>query len=68
MMQFIRKHYGVPAKRGLPVAVEGKRGVITGSCGSHLKIRIDGETKSRKYHPTWRIEYLEGKELNHATN
>jgi hypothetical protein len=64
-MEYIRKHYGVPAKRGARVRFtpNGRdkpacEGVITGSSGAHLCIRLDGEKRPGKYHPTWEIGYL----------
>ncbi len=56
-MDYIRKAYGVPAKRGGRVNCEGRHGVITGTRGPYLRIRIDGEKASRLYHPTWNIAY-----------
>jgi hypothetical protein len=59
-MEYIRKAYGVKAYRLGRVRVMGSMlGTITGATNSgHLRIRIDGEKSSRKYHPTWEIEYL----------
>lgn len=64
-MQWIRDNYGVPAKRGMVVTYspcEGSKqpprtGIITGSRGPHLLIRLDGDTRSSVYHPTWQVEY-----------
>ena len=63
-MEYIRKTYGVPAKRGGHVKVSiGKDrdipvdGVIVGSKGARLRIRIAGQKHILSYHPTWRIEY-----------
>lgn len=62
-MAYIRKAYGVPAKRGLRVCFTGGReprfGTITSAAGSHLRIRLDGEDHPAIYHPTWKLEYLE---------
>jgi hypothetical protein len=64
-MEYIRRHYGVPAKRGGRVrfAPYGNRylaceGVIVGSRGSFLRIRMGEETRSGLYHPTYDLEYL----------
>lgn len=57
-MQYIRRYYGVPAKRGMRVVAIGKPGVITGSDDARLRIRLDGESRSGIYHPTWEITYL----------
>lgn len=66
-MEYIRKSYGVPAKQGGRVRYTGDKGphktarygTITGAHGSHLRIRMDGDSFSNIYHPTWEIEYLE---------
>ena len=62
-MDYIRRHYGVPAKRGMKVRIVGNEGVrfdavITGSRGAHLLLRIGGGRRSHQYHPTWNIEYI----------
>ncbi len=65
-MDWIRNHYGVPAKRGGRVEYtpcEGStdapaRGTITGTSGPHLRVRLDGEKRSGRYHPTWQLRYL----------
>ena len=64
-MEYIRKHYGVPAKRGTVVRFtpDGNEnlsceGVITGSRGQYLRVRMGQEKKSGIYHPTCDIEYL----------
>lgn len=61
-MQWIRSTYGIPAKRGMRVIADGKPGVITGSRGGYLIIRLDGWEKGNKraYHPTWEMQYLQG--------
>ena len=62
-MDYIRRYYGVPAKRGGRVRYTGdgtpKLGTITGTQGPHLVIRLDGERRTYGYHPMWRLEYLE---------
>ncbi|WP_434779229.1 hypothetical protein [Neisseria sp. Ec49-e6-T10] len=37
----------------------GKNGVVTGTNGAHLLIRIDGEKGSDPYHPTSGIIYYD---------
>lgn len=49
---YIRRYYGVPAKRGMRVTYQGKPGVITGTSGPHLRVRLDGEKNSLPYHPS----------------
>lgn len=63
-LEYIRKTYGVPARRGQRVryAPEGckpREGVIVGSRGAHLRIRIGEDKRPGRYHPTWAIEYLD---------
>lgn len=41
-MDYIRKRYNIPAKRGGRVKFQGKEGVIIGAKGAYLRIRIDG--------------------------
>lgn len=61
-MAYIRRSYGVPAKRGARVEYTGEaetqKGTITGTCGARLRIRMDGENYTGIYHPTWEIRYL----------
>lgn len=52
-MEYIRDYYKVPAKRGRKVIVIGKLGIITGSKGAYLRVRLEGEKGSSLYHPTW---------------
>jgi hypothetical protein len=61
-MQYIRKHYGVPAKRGGRIVFNYKGipvfGTITGSVNASLRIKLDGDKRSGIYHPTWELKYL----------
>jgi len=62
-LAWIRKHYKVPAKRGMRVRYTGKTGTvqlgtITAARQGYLQVRLDGERKAKSYHPTWEIEYL----------
>lgn len=56
---YIRRYYGVPAKRGERVTVDGKAGRIVGFDGPHLRVRFDGERRIYNAHPTWRVAYLD---------
>jgi hypothetical protein len=60
-MEYIRKTYGVPAKRGGRVNYMFKEimGTITGSRGGHLLIKLDGHKRSLPFHPVWQIAYLD---------
>ena len=61
----IRKSRGVPAKRGRRVVYTGsadgspRHGTITGASHGYVRIRLDGDTHSGLYHPTWKLRYLE---------
>ncbi len=61
-LSFIRKSYGVPARRGGRVEYTGngkpELGTITGASGAHLRIRLDGLQQSSPFHPTWKLRYL----------
>lgn len=52
-LEYIRKYYRVPAKRGKIVQYKanGKLGVITGASGPHVNVRLDGEKVALPYHP-----------------
>ncbi|MBN8955000.1 MAG: hypothetical protein J0H17_00070 [Rhizobiales bacterium] len=60
---WIRKAYGVPAKRGGRVEYTGEGkpefGTIAGAKGSHLSIKLDSCKHTMPFHPTWKIRYLE---------
>lgn len=61
-MEYIRKAYDVPAKRGGRVEYTGEgtpeHGTITGADGHYLRVRMDGTKYAGNYHPTWRMAYL----------
>lgn len=65
-MKYIRDTYGVPAKRGGRVRYNSaggpKLGTITGTTGPHIRILLDGDKVSMPFHPTWKLEYLEGQQ------
>lgn len=56
-LDYVRRYYGVPAKRGMRVTCDGKPGVITSGAGAHIRVRLDGERHPYPYHPTWRVTY-----------
>ena len=61
-METIRQQRDVPAKRGMRVVVDGKAGKITSAKHGYIMVRFDGQKHSMPCHPTWRVEYLDGKE------
>ena len=61
-LEYIREHYHVPAHRGKRVAILDVRGHktdvtgllqghITSAPGTYIRGLLDGETKSKIYHP-----------------
>ena len=62
-MEYIRENYGVPAKRGGRVEYSGgaepRRGTIRSADGHYLKIQMDGERRTRTFHPTWELRYVQ---------
>lgn len=62
-MNYIRRTYGVPAKRGGRVRYTGglkgpRFGTIRSARGGYLRIQLDGDKWTGNYHPTWELEYL----------
>lgn len=66
-MEYIRRTYGVPAKRGGRVVYTDANGrawpgVITAARSGRLLVRLDDNLHSSraraKLHPTWQVEYL----------
>lgn len=65
-LDYICKAYKVPANKGARVRYTGdkgpkfsaREGTITGATGPYLRIRMDGDSFSNIYHPTWELEYL----------
>ncbi|MCR3719154.1 MULTISPECIES: hypothetical protein [Prauserella salsuginis group] len=58
-IDYIRRHYDVPAKRGGRIRdYQGRTGTITGTADANLTVRLDGDHHPSRYHPTWQIEYL----------
>lgn len=65
-MNYIRRAYGVPVKRGGRVRYTGglcgeRLGTIKSARGGYLNILLDGDRWPLPFHPTWKLEYLEGK-------
>jgi len=75
-LSYIRKNYGVPAKKNAPVAVNtglytGRTGFVTGSSGSLLTIILVGEKEPKIFHPTdvdWVDESLLGNFMSELSN
>lgn len=67
-MDYIRRFYGVPAKRGTRVqytnAVKAVQGTIVGSRGQYLRVRWDETGCTHTMHPTWMMVYLKTPNLS----
>ena len=62
-MDYVRRTYGVPAKRGGRVTYTGsadgvaREGTIAGASDQYLSIRLDGDQRPSRLHPTWELTY-----------
>lgn len=56
---YVRRYYGVPAKRGARVKFCGKPGRMTSGNGHYVRILLDGDKRPIIVHPTWEMEYLD---------
>lgn len=67
-IDYVRRYYGVPARNGGRVRYTGEGedrpefGTIMSASGAHLNIRLDGQKHALPFHPTWRLEYLDGED------
>ena len=58
-MEYIRKMYNVPAKRGGRIRSQGcDTGTIVAAKIGYLHVRFDGQKQIARLHPTWLVEYL----------
>lgn len=62
-MEYIRRRYGVPAKRGGRIectAMDGAVlcGTIRSSHQGRIGVRFDNERRISVLHPTWNVRYL----------
>ncbi|WP_426237377.1 hypothetical protein [Pseudomonas sp. TWP3-2] len=60
-MEYVRKSYGVPAKRGMRVLYTGcgrhEYGTIRSARNGRLMIRLDASKLTMPFHPTWELAY-----------
>lgn len=47
----IRTKFGVPARRGHVVQVNGRPGIITGMSGDFVRVRLEGSDAGLPFHP-----------------
>lgn len=59
--EYIRRTYGVPARRNAPVKYKGRLGKVTSTYQQYIHIKFEGEKKRSPnvFHPTSDIEWLE---------
>ena len=71
-MESVRRNYGVPAFRGKEIVFRGTPPPITGriisSTGSHLYIRTNDGRRFGPLHPTWAIDYGDGRDYTAECN
>lgn len=62
--EYVRRYYGVPAKHGGRVVVDGFPATITGFRDHYLLVRLDHEPhRLQLAHATWHVQYLPTSEL-----
>lgn len=68
-LEFIRKHYGVPAEIGRAVVCSGESGVIVGYNSAHIEVLLDKHKPGTTgyYHPTWEVVYGDMKPIRKMT-
>jgi len=60
-LDYVRRYYDVPAEAGRRILWDGEPGKIVGADGCYLSVRFDGDPGPVSLHPTWRVDYLDGK-------
>ena len=64
---YVRQHYGVTLKRGQRVWVDGRPGVLVSFPDQYLGVRFDGEKRTSRCHPTWRVTHEFTEDINDAS-
>lgn len=57
--EYARSYYGVPAKRGMRISVNGKMGTIKSGRRGYIMALMDGDKFATCHHPTWRTTYYD---------
>lgn len=55
---YVRRYYNVDYRRGDRVTVDGRSGTIMSFPAQYLGVRFDGENRTSRCHPTWRVHRL----------
>ena len=63
-MDYIRRTYGVPARRGgrikfRPCQGLEKEGFVVAASGQYIRVRFADMRRTVLLHPTWRVEYVD---------
>jgi hypothetical protein len=53
---YVRQTYGVAYTKGTRLVVDGRPGTLVSFPGQYLGVRFDGEKRTARCHPTWRVE------------
>ncbi|TDB26820.1 hypothetical protein ATCM_03690 [Stenotrophomonas sp. ATCM1_4] len=72
-MEWVRKNYGVPAKRGGRVEYTGDGRpepgtIISATPSGHLKVELDSRPRAVRLHPTWKLRYLDADSPQEASD
>lgn len=74
-MEWVRKNYGVPAKRGGRVEYTGNGNsrpelgtIVSATTSGHLMIELDSQSRAMKFHPTWKLRYLDADSPQEASD
>ena len=59
-LSYPREMYGIPAKAGGRIEVDGHGATILYGDGQYLIVKFDAESDyEARIHPTWRVRYLD---------
>lgn len=58
-LDYVRRNYGVPVKRGMRVVHHGDCGTVTCGDGQYVRVRFDGRRRSDRCHPL-SLDYGDG--------
>ncbi|MGH1563076.1 hypothetical protein [Mumia sp. DW29H23] len=57
---YVRSRYAVDYKVGDRLVVDGRAGTLASFPDQYLGVRFDGETRTSRCHPTWRVSRESG--------
>ena len=59
---YVRQHYGIDIKRGDRITVDDRPGTVVSFPDQYLGVRFDGESRTSRAHPTWRVAPIPAEE------